>query len=182
MPRNGCILIFLCPRRSTTFLYVPAPRLFHILPQRISNIALYEQTTITHSQGCSPDLFSRADDIPDLSAYDYAILDSKDPEIQLNIVNPLAGTWYFGVVSNNGNCSFDITVGLQTICPNNCSGHGQCDTASGRCICEEHWKTNQDCSLKIQSTKPPHNTFFHVARVFQTYSVLIFLPKRHAAR
>lgn len=112
------------------------------------------QPIVSHTNSCYPDLYARAYTLPQVTGYDAAVIgDESNLVISAPVINPLAGAWYFGVVSSNTECSFSFEVRLDTQCPNNCSQHGHCELATGKCICDEHWRTREDCSLKLQGTK-----------------------------
>jgi hypothetical protein len=87
-------------------------------------------------------LFAAYNYIPSYTQYDFSGHVSN-VTIQLIVEIPRTGDWFFAV--RGANVTLTITANVQTLCPNNCSMHGVCQS-SGLCSCFDNWGLYNDCS------------------------------------
>eukprot|EP01127_Copromyxa_protea_P020034 TRINITY_DN6620_c0_g1_i1.p1 TRINITY_DN6620_c0_g1~~TRINITY_DN6620_c0_g1_i1.p1 ORF type:complete len:944 (-),score=139.86 TRINITY_DN6620_c0_g1_i1:63-2624(-) len=87
--------------------------------------------------------------VPNASTYDFAATDSQASKV-ITLSSPATGVWYLAITSVGKSSSSLSTFWYITItCPNNCNGHGSCDTTTGICKCDSDgsnlWYDTPDC-------------------------------------
>lgn len=104
----------------------------------------------TTSENCNISVYSKYNDIPEISKYDYVTIGGTNITDH-HIISPSKGVWIHGITSSV-NCTFTSSYTMNKFCPLDCSGHGTCNYTLGICKCLDNY-TGDDCSIPVYTLK-----------------------------
>ena len=117
----------------------------------LNKIVLSLLITSPGFNGTTALLLNNGQTVPDLTSYDF-INETDLEQPNLNLIVELknqasfANNWEIGVYCNQS-CNYSLSLFTSFVCPNNCSGNGECSQDTQSCQCYGNY-IPPDCSIR----------------------------------